>query len=153
MIGSDSQEDAHEDLQISAGGVVYRHDGLHLEICVISKKGGRVWALPKGRVNQGEKPEETARREVLEETGHLTEVRHRIDEIAYKFYWKDNNTFYRKTVTFFLMALVQEDAQGRDQEADEVRWIPLDEAPRRLSYFNEREVVRKARRLLRHQRS
>lgn len=47
------------------------------------------------------------------------------------------------------MSLIQENAQSRDEEADEVVWMPLEEAARRLSYLNERDIVRKAKKILR----
>lgn len=144
------QDCSLEDQQISAGGVLFRKSSTELNICVLVKKGGRILTLPHGRVNEGESPEETARREVLEETGHLGEVHGKIDEIVYDFFWSENKTQYHKTVTFFLMSLVQENAQTRDDEADEVIWIPLDQIQRRLSYRNEREIVRKARHLFPH---
>jgi 8-oxo-dGTP pyrophosphatase MutT (NUDIX family) len=146
----DDPADRLEDQQVSAGGVLYKKNENGLQICLIAKRHGRVWALPKGRVNPGETPEQTAQREVLEETGHLGEISHKIDEIDYHFYWKDNNTLYHKIVTFYLMPLRTENAQPRDSEADEVAWCHPGEAFRRLSYLNEKEIVRKAQRLLRN---
>ena len=55
--------------QHSAGGLVIKKRGSRSQICLVSKKEGRVWAFPKGRVNDGEELEATAVREVLEETG------------------------------------------------------------------------------------
>lgn len=141
-------EEERECVQMSAGGVVFKKEGGAIKVCLISKKGGSIWALPKGRVDQGETPEDTARREVLEETGHLAEVGEKIDQIEYHFYWKENRTLYHKVVYFYLMPLVQENARRRDQEADSVAWFTLGEAYRRLTYLNEKEVVRKAQRLL-----
>lgn len=138
-----------EAVQRSAGGVVYKKDGPSLKVCLISKRGGHVWALPKGRVNEGETPEDAARREVLEETGHEAEVGERIDEIDYYFYWKENRTLYHKLVSFYLMPLVAESVGERDGEADAVGWFSLGEAWRKLSYLNEKEILRQAQRILR----
>lgn len=137
-----------ETLQVSAGGVLYRRRDSALLVCLIAKHSGRVWALPKGRVNPGEEPRQTAKREILEETGHEAEVAEKIDEIDYHFYWKDNHTQYHKRVTFYLMPLMQENAQPRDQEACEVAWLPIDEACDRLTYANERNILRKAQQVL-----
>lgn len=130
--------------QHSAGGVVYRRDGQHYKICLIAKKHKSVWALPKGRVDPGETPEETAIREVGEETGHLARIQTLLDQIQYFFYWKENNTFYHKYVYFFLMPLAEENKFNRDQEADAVRWVTPGEAYRMVTYLNEKEIIRKA---------
>lgn len=147
--GSEGDQEGREALQHSAGGVVYKKEGGALKVCLISKRGGAVWALPKGRVNPGETPEEAAVREILEETGHLASVALRLDEIDYDFYWKENRTLYHKRVTFYLMPLEQESAGIRDDEADAVGWFPFGEALRRLSYLNEKEVLRQAQQILR----
>lgn len=136
------------DIQRSAGGVLYKKDGDKYKICIISKKNNKVWALPKGRVNEGETPEETAVREVSEETGHLGSIQVLLDQINYYFFWKDNNTLYHKFVYFFLMLLVEENIRTRDQEADSIRWVYPGEAHKMLTYINEKEVIQKAVKLL-----
>lgn len=149
---SDNSEDIcmeeREERQISAGGVVYKKEGHKFKVCIISKKNKRIWALPKGRLNPGENPIDTAKREISEETGHLTEVREKIDEINYYFYWKEASTLYHKTVYFFLMPLVEENYCIRDNEADEVIWVTLGEAYKKLTYINEKEVLKKAQKIL-----
>lgn len=136
--------------QHSAGGIVVRKKGNRPQICLVSKKGGRVWAFPKGRVDKGEVLEETAVREVLEETGHEAEVIDKLESIEYYFYLKDNNTFYHKTVTFFLMKVTKEDARPRDQEADSVGWYDTGVAKKKLSYLNEKKILAKAESLLKY---
>ena len=134
--------------QHSAGGLVVRKKGNRAQICLVSKKGGRVWAFPKGRVDPGESLEETAIREVLEETGHAASIIDKLDTIEYYFFLKENNTFYHKTVTFFLMRVTKEHAQERDQEADSVGWYDAGVAKRKLSYLNEKKILAKAESLL-----
>lgn len=133
--------------QHSAGGVVYKRDRHRARICLVSKKGGRVWALPKGRLDPGETPDQTAKREVLEETGHRAGISCLIDEIHYYFFLNENQTYYHKTVTFYLMPLEEENVQEKDGEADEVAWFEFPEALRRLSYLNEKKILKKAQRL------
>ena len=137
-----------EEKQVSAGGVVYKKEGGKFLICLISKKNGRVWALPKGRVLPGEDLEDTARREVAEETGHLTCVTATLDQISYYFYVKEENVLYHKTVYFFLMPLLEENFCTPDGEASSIVWITPGEAYKRLSYLNEKDVLRKAQKIL-----
>ncbi|MCE1247994.1 MAG: NUDIX domain-containing protein [Firmicutes bacterium] len=136
------------DVQRSAGGVVYKKDGDKYKICLIAKHNLKIWALPKGRVGEGESPEQTAVREVLEETGHRAEVKIKLDEIDYHFYWKENNTLYHKFVFFYLMPLLEENAQPRDDEADMVRWMTPGEAHKTVTYINEKDVIKKAWKIL-----
>ena len=144
----DAELEEKEERQISAGGIVYKREGQKFKVCLISKKGGKVWALPKGRLIPGENLEETARREIAEETGVLTEVKEKIDEINYYFYWKDANVLYHKTVYFYLMPVIQENFCPRDSEADRVIWLTLGEAFKRLTYINEKEILKKAHKIL-----
>lgn len=134
--------------QHSAGGLVIRKKGNRAQVCLVSKKGGRVWAFPKGRVDKGESLPETAVREILEETGHEAVVIDQLDRIEYYFFLKETNTFYHKTVTFYLMKLVTEDARPRDQEADSVGWYDVGVAKKKLSYLNEKKILGKAESLL-----
>ncbi|MFP4497104.1 MAG: NUDIX domain-containing protein [Vulcanimicrobiota bacterium] len=135
------------DTQRSSGGVVYKQEGKKFKICMIAKNDKTVWALPKGRVDDGETPEQTAIREVLEETGHRAKVETRLDEIDYYFYWRENNTFYHKYVYFHLMPLVEENARPRDQEADAVVWLTPEEAYSQATYINEKEIIEKVKKI------
>ena len=135
-------------LQQSAGGVVYKRVGRRFKVCLISKKDGQLWALPKGRMRPGESWEATAVREVLEETGHLATIQGYIDQIDYYFYWKENHTIYYKLVAFFLMPVVVENHLPPDGEADSVVWLDPEEAARRLHYPSERNILRQAQGVL-----
>jgi 8-oxo-dGTP pyrophosphatase MutT (NUDIX family) len=114
----------------------------------VAKRQGRVWALPKGRLNEGESVDQTALREILEETGHKAEIIDLLDEISYVFFLKESGTLYHKKVTFFLMKLIQENAQERDQENDFVNWVDMGEAIKKLSYINEKKVLKRAQGLM-----
>jgi 8-oxo-dGTP pyrophosphatase MutT (NUDIX family) len=130
--------------QVSSGGVVYRHHEGKLEIALIAIRGGRVWALPKGRVEAGETLEQAAQREVMEETGIEGQILDRLGEISYWFYAKEEGVKVHKTVHFYLLSYIRGNTDNPSWEVDEARWWPLDEALPLLTYKSERETVEQA---------
>ena len=153
--------------EISAGGVVVRHMSGTSYIAVIeprrepsldkptrkTKSQSPVLALPKGLVDPGEKPEQTALREVQEETGITASLIAKLTDIKY-FYvrsWGDKERVF-KIVSFFL---VRYESGEIDNVSAQMRievkrafWLPLEEAPRQLAYRSERDVVRRAQEYL-----
>jgi 8-oxo-dGTP diphosphatase len=142
--------------EFSAGGVVLRRMEGRWWAAVIEPQGRRkpgapasVLALPKGNVDKGEKPEETALREVREETGVVADLLSKLTDIKYIYVrsWGDRERVF-KVVSFFLL-LYRSGRIGRISPAMrcEVRqalWLPLDEAPLKLSYRGERDAVKLA---------
>ncbi|HYZ10934.1 MAG TPA: NUDIX hydrolase [Actinomycetota bacterium] len=131
--------------QVSAGGVLVRVGPHGPEVLLASRRtrrGDLVWGLPKGLVEPGEAPEETAVREVLEETGHRGTVRRPLQEISYWFVWE--GTRIRKTVHFFLMDASDEAPGPRDREMEEIRWFPLEEAADVAGFDSEKKVILEA---------
>src|SRR6267143_4940095 len=112
-----------------------------------------VFALPKGLVEAGEKPEEAARREVREETGVTARLIGKLADIHYAYVrsWGDKQRVF-KIVSFYLLRY----QSGRiDDITPEMRvevrralWLPLEDAPAKLAYGGERQVVRKAQEYL-----
>lgn len=131
---------------ISSGGVVFRSVGATHEVALIrvARADGRAWALPKGWVEKGEDLEQTAVREVREETGLQAKVLRKLGEITYEFYSKPDRSRVLKTVHMFLLGCLGGDTAEHDDEVEEVRWFTLDEAVRTLTYKNEREMLEKA---------
>ena len=136
--------------RISSGGVVFRPAGAGHEVALIrvARADGDAWALPKGWVEKGEDLEQTAVREVREETGLDAKVLRKLGEVTYEFYSKTDRSRISKTVHLFLMEYVGGTTSAHDDEVEEVRWFPLDDALRTLTYKNEREMVEKARSLI-----
>lgn len=135
--------------QVSSGGVIFRPNNGRIEIGLIALRGGRIWALPKGRLEAGETLEQAACREVMEETGLIGEVVRRIGEISYWFYAKEEGVKIHKTVHFFLLRHVSGETSNDSTEVDEARWWPLDEALKVLTYKSERETVERASAMIR----
>jgi len=132
----------------SAGGVVLRErpGGKGLEVLLIAIKDGRVWSLPKGQVEPGERYPQTAVREVREETGIEARVLAPLGSIRYHFTVKDDGvqTTVTKEVHHFLMGYVGGTPRPQKEEVDGVAWFPVREALKRLSHQNERNAVLKA---------
>lgn len=138
------------DRQISAGGVVFRRAGDGAQVALISVKGGKVWGLPKGTNEKGENLARTAHREVREETGLEGKIISNLGHIEYFFTIKDEAETRRvfKIVYFFLMEYVSGEVTDHDDEVDECRWFPIDEAIRLMKYDDEKKMLRKARKLI-----
>ena len=106
-------------------------------------------ALPKGSVDPGEKPEQTALREVREETGVRAEIVDKLLDIRYIYVrnWGDHAKV-SKTVSFFLLMYrsgrLGNIAPAMQVEVQNAFWLPLNEAPSKLSYKGEREVAERA---------
>jgi 8-oxo-dGTP pyrophosphatase MutT (NUDIX family) len=154
---------------VSAGGVVYRCVNGRIEtvLCGLagpagsgqsgpedSEVGGRDqgekvrWALAKGTPDPGETLEETALREVREETGLEVELDAPLGSIEYWFADRDDPVRYHKTVHFYLMVPIGGDTELHDPEFDVVRWFPSDTALKVLAYANEVQVLRRALELI-----
>ncbi len=125
--------------EISYGGVVVRGD----EVVVIIPRGrSRVLGLPKGGRNGDETPQETAAREVREETGITAVVRDLLGDVRYTY--RRGGRRVAKTVHFYLCEFVSGSTADHDHEVDDVRWMPLEEARTRLSYPGERAMIERA---------
>jgi 8-oxo-dGTP pyrophosphatase MutT (NUDIX family) len=134
--------------EFSAGGVVVRRLRGRWVLAAI-RPGGKpagIWALPKGLVGPGEKPEETALREVAEETGVEATSLGKLGDVRYVYTRSGERVF--KVVSFYLLRY----RRGRlgdlppalAFEVAEARWLPLDQAPRLLAYKGERDMAEQA---------
>ena len=132
--------------EVSAGGVVCRRGEAGVEVALIATHGGERWALPKGLVRKDEALEEAALREVREETGLDAEIVAPLEPIDYWFWWPRGGRKVRhhKVVHYYLMAFRGGDLADHDDEVDDARWFPLEDAISSASYENERNVLRQA---------
>ena len=125
--------------ETSYGGVVLRGD----DVLVITPTGKRrVSGLPKGGANPGETGEQTATREVREETGVNVDVREPLGDVSYVY--RRGGRRIHKTVHFYLCDFVSGSTDDHDHEVEEARWIPLEKARNTLSYPGERELIDRA---------
>lgn len=129
--------------ETSAGGIVFRLERGKPRYLLI-RDSYRNWGFPKGHVEAGEEPATAAVREVVEETGvRALTVRGLIDTIDWAFRFRGQSI--HKVCHFYLMEARR--ARTSPQRAEGItacRWMSFDEAQRRISYRNAREVLRRA---------
>jgi 8-oxo-dGTP pyrophosphatase MutT (NUDIX family) len=138
--------------ETSAGGLVI--DGLDgpkdsqvaALIGRIDRRGRMLWSLPKGHIELGETAEQTAIREVAEETGIQGSVLAALGSIDYWFVTEGRRV--HKTVHHYLMRFLGGELSDEDVEVSEVAWVPLTELPARLAYADERRLAEVAGELI-----
>jgi 8-oxo-dGTP pyrophosphatase MutT (NUDIX family) len=141
--------------EFSAGGIVVKRIRGRWHLAAIRPRrdhhAPEIWALPKGRIDEGESGAETAVREVQEETGIAGEVVQKLGDVRYVYTqtWNPGRgTRIFKVVSFFLLRAtggrIGDLPEGMEIEVAEARWLPLDAAPQELSYKGEQEMAEKA---------
>ena len=130
---------------VSAGGILYRVDeDKQIETVLCGRNEPTRWSLPKGTPDTGESLEETALREVREETGLHPVIEAPLGNINYWFLSPDKRTRFNKTVHFYLMLPTGGCTDEHDPEFDEVRWFPAEVGIRTLAYASEAKLLEKA---------
>lgn len=138
--------------ETSAGGLVIddidrpRHEQMAALIGRVDRRGRMLWSLPKGHIEQGETAEQTAIREVAEETGIQGHVLAALGSIDYWFVTEGRRV--HKTVHHYLMRFSGGELCDEDIEVAEVAWVPVIELPDRLSYADERRLAHVAHELI-----
>jgi 8-oxo-dGTP pyrophosphatase MutT (NUDIX family) len=134
--------------EFSAGAVVVRRLQGRWWLAAI-RPGGKpegTWALPKGNLGRDESPEETALREVTEETGLEGISQGKLGDVRYVYSRRGTRIF--KVVSFYLVRYrrgrIDDVPKSFRHEVAEARWIPLQDAPRLLAYGGEREMAKAA---------
>lgn len=129
---------------VSAGGVVYRVSDGAIELALCGRNDPTRWSLPKGTPDGGESLEETALREVREETGLEVAIEAPIGSINYWFVTPLGGVRRNKTVHFYLMAHRGGCTDWHDPEFDVVKWFSSEEAASSLAYVNEAKILQQA---------
>ncbi|MEX0686243.1 MAG: NUDIX hydrolase [Balneolales bacterium] len=124
---------------IAAGGVVFKIDKNDTLILLIHRKG--VWDLPKGKLDAGESIPQCAVREVAEETGSAPPMIVKKLDVTYHGY-EDNGQSIQKSTHWYIMVTRDYSFTPQlEEEIDEIRWVPINEAIDRVGYGNLKKVL------------
>ena len=119
----------------AAGGVIYRGELAEPEIVIVHRPRYDDWTFPKGKAEAGETDEQTAHREVLEETGFDCELGEELPSVTYRDH-KDRS----KIVRYWVMS-VQSGGFEANDEVDVLQWVRPVEAGERLTYDHDVDVL------------
>ncbi len=135
--------------EFSAGGVVFKkeHDKTFILLCQHSQHHG--WGFPKGLIGdhkEGEQKEETALREVEEETGARGEILKELSSVTYWYQFEGQKQ--RKTVYYYVMRFLGGDITHHDFEMENVEWLPEEKVEERLTFAADKKVWKEAREII-----
>lgn len=145
--------------EFSAGGIVFRQaqdfgskprfSKKKIEILACQHSQHHGWVFPKGLIGdhvKGEQKEDTALREVEEETGAKGKIIQLLNPVDYWYFFEGEKI--HKTVYYFLMEYVSGDITKHDTEMENVEWLPEAEVEKRLTYPTDKQVLQEAKQLL-----
>lgn len=136
-------------IEESAGGIVFRHTQAGWEILLIEDRYG-YWTFPKGKKELGETDEQTALREIAEETQVVGEIVSKLDTSTYSYQHTVHGSV-DKIVTYYFVRAITDDIQPQEEEIDDVRWFLLKDADQLIKengYANNRHVFELAKQKL-----
>jgi len=135
--------------EFSAGGVVVKKDNGQNLILVSQHSQHHGWVFPKGLIGdhvKDEKKEDTAIREVEEETGVKGKIIKALTPVEYWYFFEGEKI--KKTVYYSLMEYVGGDITKHDNEMENVEWLSVDEVENRLTYPSDKKVWQEASKLI-----
>jgi 8-oxo-dGTP pyrophosphatase MutT (NUDIX family) len=139
----DTSTNLEAEVELSAGGAVVRDRDV-IVIVPVKRDASRrrVLALPKGHLDGSETPEQAAQREVAEETGVTADLIDKLGDVEYSYERRGRRR--QKRVAFYLFTYRSGRLEDHDQEIEDARWMPLEQAVHALTYPGEREIARRA---------
>ena len=124
----------------SCGGIIFYKTRQNVKILLVKNNNGRYWSFPKGHIEEGETEQETAIREIREETGLDVTLVNNFREISeYCPFGK-----IRKRVVFFLARAFTDNVRIQEEEIDSYIWVDLQQARKLCSYDNDLRIIEKA---------
>ena len=125
----------------SCGAIVYRKFHGNIELLLIKNRNGGHWSFPKGHVEEGETEEQTAVREIMEETG----IEVMLDTSFRRVITYSPKKETTKDVIYFLAKAVTYDYTPQEEEIAQIKWVEINHAASILSYDNDRQLVVQAK--------
>ncbi len=124
----------------SCGGIIFYKTKQNTKILLVKNNNGRYWSFPKGHIEDGETEQETAVREIKEETGLDVTIVKGFREISeYCPFGK-----IRKRVVFFLARAFTDNVKIQEEEIDSYIWVDLQQARKLCTYDNDLRIIEKA---------
>ncbi|MDE2591116.1 MAG: NUDIX domain-containing protein [Patescibacteria group bacterium] len=130
----------------SAGGIVFKNESGKVYLLVSQHSQHHGWVFPKGFIGDkiaGESKEETALREVQEETGIIGKILEPLPKITY--WYQMEGEKHKKTVYYFIMEFVGGDTSKHDWEMEQVEWLPIEEVTNRLTFDSDKVIWEQAK--------
>lgn len=135
--------------EFSAGGIVVKKENNTTYILLAQHAQHHGWVFPKGLIgdtHKNEKKEETAVREVEEETGVLAKLGVSLTPVTYWYQFEGEKR--KKRVYYFLMEYISEDSAKKDDEMENVEWVPVEKVQEKLTYPSDKNVWKEAKKLI-----
>ena len=132
-------------LEKSCGALVFRRFHGNTELLLIKHANGGHWSFPKGHVEAGETEIETAMREIKEETGIDVIIDPSFREVISYSPKKDT----QKDVIYFIARAQNYDYTPQVEEISQIKWVEINRAHTVLTYDNDKQLVNKAKQVLR----
>lgn len=133
----------------SCGAIVFRKNS-QIKYLLLYRKGDKnfkeLWDFPRGNVEQGESEEETAIREIKEETG-ITDLKFYNFKTFFQFFYKFQGELVKKKV-IYLLAETQQQKVTLSSEHQGYKWVTFEEALKLLTHKNSKESLEKAHQFL-----
>ena len=145
------QKDNKTKYESSAGGVVFKKDDDQIYILLSQHSFHHGWVFPKGLIGdkdefKNQTKEETALREVKEETGAIGEILQALSPVQYWYVFQGQKI--KKTVYYFIMKYLNGDITKHDFEMENVEWIKTNEVMEKLTYPGDKKVWEQARAII-----
>lgn len=128
----------------SCGALVYRKKPDGIDLLLLRHRYGGHWSFPKGHVEEGENEVQTALREVKEETGLSIELQEGFRESVEYF----PKPYVKKQVVYFLGRALGDHLVRQEEEISELRWIDLYDAHKMVTFANDKNLIKQARKYL-----
>lgn len=125
-------------IEKSCGAVVFREKDYKKQILLIRHVNGGHWAFPKGHVEKGETEEETALREIMEETGLIVHLDNRYRQVVS---YSPRKDVMKDVVYFVAHALSDCDGVAQEGEISQIKWVDMHSAVEYVSFDNDKKIL------------